>query len=214
MTKTDPVAFSAEDIWGAAAHATRVNEGYLKEDEYNWNTARLTKHANRDVAKKALAESTITEADRKEGVEARHFLHSRLTMKALSKRLTDFEAGLAKAVALDEFIVPQDRMMIGIVNSQIVSYHRQLKEESMTKDAVWGYVSEVGMRVDIEVTPTARFWVDRYDTFRYNSITKDGYKASFYHRDRLEVGRTVKVRGTVKKHADNTTFLNRVKIEG
>ena len=214
MTKTDPVAFSAEDIWGAAAHATRVNEGYLKEDEYNWNTARLTKHANRDVAKKALAESTITEADRKEGMEARHFLHSRLTMKALSKRLTDFEAGLAKAVALDEFIVPQDRMMIGIVNSQIVSYHRQLQEESMTKDAVWGYVAEVGLRVDLKVTPTARFWIDRYDTFRYNSITKDGYKASFYYRERLEVGNTVGVRGTVKKHADNTTYLNRVKIEG
>ena len=214
MTKTDPVVISAEDIWGAAAFATRINEGYLKEDEYSWNTHRLTKHANRDVAKKALREGTVTEADRKEGVEARHFLHSRLTMKALSKRLTDFEAGLAKAVSLDEFVIPQDRMMIGIVNSQIVSYHRQLREESMTKDAVWGYVSEVGMRVDIEATPTARFWVDRYDTFRYNSITKDGYKASFYHRDRLEVGRTVKVRGTVKKHADNTTFLNRVKIEG
>ena len=30
MTKSDPVALSAEEIWGAAAHATRVNEWLLE----------------------------------------------------------------------------------------------------------------------------------------------------------------------------------------
>ena len=96
MTKSDPVALSAEEIWGAAAHATRVNNGYLKQDEYDWNTARLTKHANRDVAKKALLEGTVTEADRKEGMEARHFLHSRLTMKALTSDSQTLKQDLPK----------------------------------------------------------------------------------------------------------------------
>jgi len=214
LNTNSKTVYSASDIWGAAALAQRVNGAYLKQDEWNYDNNSKGRKANRDIAKAALLEGTITDADREKGLEARQFLSGRLTMKALTKRLSDFEANLATALALDEFIVPQDRMQIGIVNSQIAAYERTIEEERLTENAVWGYVSEVGMRVDTKVTPTARFWVDIYGTFRYNAITKDGYKISFYNRERLEIGNTVDIRGTVKKQADNVTTLNRVKIKG
>jgi hypothetical protein len=51
-----------------------------------------------------------------------------------------------------------------------------------------------------------------WGTFRYNAITKEGYKTSFYYRDKLEIGDAVKVRGTVTKHTNDTTTINRVKV--
>ena len=92
MPKVTPVAFSADDIWGAAAYATIVNGGYLKAAEYDkvtYNT--IVKEANRDVAKKALADGVVGEEHRVLGRKAQQFLSSRLAMKALTKRLSDFE---------------------------------------------------------------------------------------------------------------------------
>ena len=214
MPKVTPVAFSADDIWGAAAYATIVNSGYLKAAEYDkvtYNT--IVKEANRDVAKKALADGIVNEEHRVLGRKAQQFLSSRLAMKALTKRLNDFEASLAGTVALTEFIVPEDRSKIGLVNSQIASYQRQLNEELLTENAVWGYLSEVGMRLDTTVTMTSCFWIDDFSKFRYNAITQDGYKTNFYNSGTHDVGSTVEISGTVKKHAENVTILNRVKIK-
>ncbi len=77
---------------------------------------------------------------------------------------------------------------------------------------MYGTYGTVKERVEIKLTPVARFWLTNWGTYRYNSITKDGYKTSFYYRDKLEIGDAVKVRGTVKKHTDDTTTINRVKV--
>lgn len=219
MPKVTPVAFSADDIWGAAAYATMLNGGYLKSPmrvydlEKEWHCQDVVKEANRDVAKKALADGVVDEEHRILGRKAQQFLSGRLAMKALTKHLDDFEASLAGTIALTEFIVPEDRSKIGLVNSQIVSYQRQLNEELLNENAVWGYLSEVGMRLDTTVTMTFCFWVDKYGKFRYNAITNDGYKTSFYNSGKHDVGSTVEIRGTVRKHAENVTMLNRVKIK-
>ena len=216
MPKVTPVAFSADDIWGAAAYATMLNGGYLKSPKHDYDKDKcyvVVKEANRDVAKKALADGVVNEEHRILGRKAQQFLSGRLAMKALTKRLNDFEASLAGTIALTEFIVPEDRSKIGLVNSQIVSYQRQLNEELLTENAVWGYLSEVGMRLDTTVTMTSCFWIDNFAKFRYNAITNDGYKTSFYNSGKHDVGSTVEIRGTVKKHAENVTMLNRVKIK-
>ena len=103
-------------------------------------------------------------------------------------------------------------MYIGIVNSQIASYDRMKKEESLTQDFVYGTYGDVGERLEIKVTPVSRFWLTDWGTYRYNSITENNYKTSFYYKEELEIGVAVKVRGTVKKHTTDTTTINRVKV--
>jgi len=212
MKKADPVAYDAYDIWAAAVYAQRVNGSYIKEDLTY--TGRHTL-ANRTVARKALAETPglITVADKVKGTEVRKFISSRLMLKALTKKLTSFEESLSQAVALDEFIVPQDKMYIGIVNSQISAYDRIKKEEALTADAVYGTYGKLKERLDVELIPSSRFWLTDWGTFCYNSITLEGYKTSFYYKEKLEIGVAVKVRGTVKKHTDNVTTINRVKVK-
>ena len=214
----ETVAHDALDIWAAAVYAQRVNGSYIKEDLWSLNPdTHEVEHdahtlANRTVARNALQDGTITVADRTKGAEARKFISSRLMVKAITRKLTSFEESLSQAVALDEFIVPQDKMYIGIVNSQIASYDRMKKEESLTQDFVYGTYGDVGERLEIKVTPVSRFWLTDWGTYRYNSITENNYKTSFYYKEELEIGVAVKVRGTVKKHTNDTTTINRVKV--
>ena len=214
----ETVAHDALDIWAAAVYAQRVNGSYIKEDLWSLNPdTHEVEHdphtlANRTVARNALQDGSITLADRTKGAEARKFISSRLMVKAISRTLTSFEESLSQAVALDEFIVPQDKMYIGIVNSQIASYDRMKKEESLTQDFVYGTYGDVGERLEIKVTPVSRFWLTDWGTYRYNSITENNYKTSFYYKEELEIGVAVKVRGTVKKHTTDTTTINRVKV--
>lgn len=207
----EAVAYDAYDIWAAAVYAQRINGAYIKEDLTY--TGRHTL-ANRTVARKALAETPglITVADKVKGKEVRKFISSRLMIKALTKKLNSFEDSLSQAVALDEFIVPQDKMYIGIINSQISAYDRMKKEEKLIQDFVYGTYGKVGERLEIKVTPTSSFWLTDWGTYRYNSITEDNYKTSFYYKEKLEIGVAVKVRGTVKKHTVDTTTINRIKV--
>ena len=218
MKKAQTVAYDALDIWAAAVYAQRINGGYIKEDLWSLNPdTHLVEHdphtlANRTVAKQALAEDLITVEDRTKGAEIQKFISSRLMLKAITRKLTSFEESLSKAVALEEFIVPQDKLYIGIVNSQISSYDRMKKEEALTAESVFGTYGKVGERLEIKVTPVSRFWLTDWGTYRYNSITQDNYKTSFYYKEELEIGKAVEVRGTVKKHTNDTTTINRVKV--
>ena len=219
MKKIDPVAYDATDIWGAAVYAQRINGRYNKEDLWSINPdtheVEEPPHtlANRTVAKKALADKLISKADFVKGMEIKLFLSGRLTLKTLTSKLTSFEQSLAKALSMSEFIVPQDRMLIGLINSQIQSYNRQIKEETITADSVYGTYGKIKERLDIELIPSSRFWLTDWGTFCYNSITLEGYKTKFFYKDELEIGKAVKVSGTVKKHTDNVTTINRVKVK-
>ena len=130
----------------------------------------------------------------------------------ITKKLNDFQQSLSRAVAMEEFVLPQDRMLVGIVNSQIVMYEKAMKEEELLKDSTYGTFGKIKERVDVKLKPVARFWLTDWGTFRYNSITTDGYKTSFYYKEKLEIGDAVKVRGTVTKHTNDTTTINRVKV--
>jgi len=211
MKDVQKIVHTAYDIWAAAVYAQRINKGYYKEDEFNAD-GECVREANRTVAKNALALDKITKADRTKGTEVRKFISSRLMLNAITRKLNDFQKSLSRAVELEEFIVPQDRMLIGIVNSQIAQHERAMKEEQLTKDSVYGTYGKMKERLDIELKPVSRFWLTDWGTFRYNAITKDGYKTSFYFRDKLEIGDAVKVRGTVTKHTNDTTTINRVKV--
>jgi hypothetical protein len=211
MKNVQEVVHSADDIWAAAVYAQRINKGYYKEDEFNAD-GECTREANRTVARNAIALGKITVEDRCKGAEIRKFISSRLMLNAITKKLNDFQKSLSRAVAMDEFIVPQDRMSIGIVNSQIAMYERAIKEEALTKNSVYGTFGKLKERIDVNLKPVARFWLTDWGTFRYNSITTDGYKTSFYYKEKLEIGDAVKVRGTVTKHTNDTTTINRVKV--
>jgi len=97
-TAQPAVSYSAETVWGAAAYAHRINDGYFKVDQFDvtQDGAMPTKRANKIVMTSALEDATvITDADRALGNEARDFLAQQLTVKTLKGALSDFDRSMA-----------------------------------------------------------------------------------------------------------------------
>ena len=86
--------FTADQVWGCAAAAQRINEGYFKEDQ--WDTAEAgikIKTANKSLVKAWLRDedySQITAADIAAGQTARNHFKS-YTFLAIAGRLNEFQ---------------------------------------------------------------------------------------------------------------------------
>ena len=99
--------FTAEQVWGLAVAADRINGGYFKEDVYvmeNQCTKRVTQ-ANKLMLKEWLRDGMLTEAtteDITKGREVRHYFNGFL-LKELSGRINDFERQALKIAQLEEF---------------------------------------------------------------------------------------------------------------
>jgi cellobiose-specific phosphotransferase system component IIB len=215
-----PVAWSAETVWAAAAHAHRVNGGeYLKDPEYArddqglW-TDRILHLRNRDVMKQALYDhSVITEEDRDLGHRARDWLSKSMMVKALKgSALSEFEQGLQRAVSLTEFDEWGCRYELALVASQIRAYEQAVQLEAVMEGISAEPIADIGAKVDVEITVVKSVYSQNFGVFFITGITADKRAVFFSYRDRLANGHQCRIRGTVKAHRENSTQLNRVRM--
>ena len=85
--------FTADQVWGAAVAADRINGGYIKEPVYARNLDVIEKEPNKVIVKRWLRENSfgaITEADLEQGRTIRHYFNG-LLLKELSGKINDFE---------------------------------------------------------------------------------------------------------------------------
>lgn len=204
----------AETVWAAAAYAQRVNGEYLKAERSGFRTNEDNRMANRFVMEKAMFgadEKNLSEEDFCTGRAARDHHSKTLMMASFKRELRDFERVLSRAVSMDVF-TEADRYEIAIIASQIASYQKQLREQKLV-DGVGlrqGYLAKVSTRLAFVATVISCNYNISYSTYSVRGITPEGLKVQFFYRDSVAVGKTVEFKGTVKKHLDNITFLNRV----
>jgi hypothetical protein len=214
------VAWSAETVWAAAASAHRINGGeyrkdpeYAKDDQGLW-TDQILRLRNRDVMKQALDDdSLITEEDRDLGHRARDWLSKAIMMKTLKGSvLSEFEQGLQRAVALEEFDQWGCRYEMALVASQIRAYEQAVQLEAAMEGISNEPVAEVGAKVDAKITVVKSVYSQNFGVFFITGITTDRRAVFFSYRDRLANGHQCRIHGTVKAHRENSTQLNRVRI--
>jgi hypothetical protein len=215
-----PVAWTAETVWAAAAHAHRINGAeYLKDPEYAkdsqglW-TQQVLRQRNRDVMKQALDDdSVITADDRDLGSRARDWLSKTIMMKTLKGSvMSEFEQGLQRAVSLSEFDEWGCRYELALVASQIRAYEQAVQLEAAMEGISNEPVAEIGAKVDTEITVVKSVYSQNFGVFFITGITADRRAVFFSYRDRLANGHQCRIRGTVKAHRENSTQLNRVRI--
>ena len=215
-----PVAWSAETVWAAAAHAYRVNGAeYLKDPEYarddqgRWLET-IVRPRNRDVMKRALDDhSVITEADRDLGSRARDWLSKSIMMKTLKGlAFSEFEQGLQRAVSLTEFDEWGCRYELALVASQIRAYEQAVQLEAAMEGITAEPIADIGAKVDVEITVVKSVYSQNFGVFFITGITTDKRAVFFSYRDRLANGHQCRIRGTVKAHRENSTQLNRVRM--
>ena len=214
-----PVAWSAETVWAAAAYAHRINEGeYRKENEYRIDenghyTHDVVRGRNRDIMNQALRDETlITDSDRDQGNRARDYVSKQILVKALKGTLSEFEQSLQRAVAMTEFDEWTSRMELAIVASQIRSYEQAVQLEAAMEGIRSEPVAAVGTKVETDITVVKSVYSQNFGVYFITGVTQDRRAVFFSYRDRLANGHQCRIRGTVKAHRERSTQLNRVRI--
>ena len=208
--------FTADQVWGCAAAAQRINEGYFKEDQ--WDTAEAgvkIKTANKSLVKNWLARgdySLVTAADIAAGQTARNHFKS-YTFLAIAGRLNEFQETAMKLAAKEEFTGRDiyDFAVISCLPSVAVrdAANSELKREIYTSEQLQGDVGDAVVG-DITVI-SARFNPD-YNKHKITARMGESF-VDFWFGKELEG--ELRIKGKIKTQRGNkTTQLNYVKISG
>ena len=210
--------FTADQVWGLAVAADRINGGYFKEAVWGPSDSgedRKLKEANKVMVKQWLREGHEAHVDDVEkGREYRKFFNS-YTLKALMGNLSDFDRQALRIAQIDEF-TGKNMLEFAIISCLPSAARREqertdLKRELFTSVQLNGEVGEV-IRGDIEVLGCS--FSQMYNKFKIKARMGEAF-IDFWLGQSLDKGATVTVQGKIKAvRGDKTTQLNFVKIRG
>jgi hypothetical protein len=94
------------------------------------------------------------------------------------------------------------------------SYVKQLKKESVDARLAGcaGLIGKPGDKVELAIEVVRNNYSAKYNTWFVSAVTTDDHAVFFAYREEIRPESTLNIRGTVKRHADSATQLNRVKI--
>jgi len=205
----DPV--SADLAWSAACAAYRINGGYFKEPETVGD--QVIRPTNRAVVRQALDNpSLIDDVDRELAENCRRHLASSVTMQALRSELGEWARITARVCELDTVTSLYDFSAITAMPHSDV---KQLRKESVDARLARcdGLSDQLGDKVELAVEIVRNNYSAKYNTWFVSAITKDNQAVYFAYREEIPSGTHAKICGTVKRHSDRSTQLNRVKLQ-
>lgn len=199
---------NADDVWAAACAAQRINGAYLKTIEEGKNT-----ETNRQIIDNFLANTDlITEADREQGNAVRKY-YKGLTFKILQgKKLSDFD-NTAMVIANRDVI--EATYDIAVIASLPSCYARAVERDNKNRkleNARGGFVGRIGDKVELNIEVVRSNFSQQYNVYFVSGLTSDDQAVFFSHRQAIDSGKFIIAKGTVKRHGDNITQLNRVKV--
>ncbi len=216
--------FTADQVWGAACAAQRINDGYFKEpvyqkDEngYPINFDSPLKQANKILVKKWLRDndfSQVTAADIAAGETARNHFKS-YTLLAIAGKLNDFQQTAMKLASKDSF-TGRDMYDFAVISclpsvAQRDAANNELKKEIFASEQLQGNPGEI---VSGEITVLGCRFNQNYNKFKISARLGESFVDFWFSRD-LAKDATIRIKGKIKNvRGDKTTQLNFVKIIG
>lgn len=209
--------FTADQVWGCAVAADRINEGYFKEDQWMYHTsddeAILVKQANKTMVKEWLRNGMfrlVTEADIVEGRRVRHYFNG-LLLKELAGKINDFERQALKIAQMDEF-AGNNMLEFAVVSCLPASMRREQDRKDLATSIREStqLAGNEGDKVQGEVEVVKCAYSQMYNKYKVSAKLGDGF-VQFWHNEKIEG--VVKIRARIKaQREDNTTQLNYVKV--
>jgi hypothetical protein len=207
--------FTADQVWGCAAAAQRINGGYFKEPEFAEDRVTLLRNANKTMVKAWLRDqdySQVTAADITAGQTARNHFKS-YTFLAIAGRLNEFQTTAMQLAAKEEFTGRDiyDFAVISCLPSVAVRdvANSELKREIYTSEQLQGDVGDAVVG-DITVI-NSRFNPD-YAKHKITARMGESFVDFWFGQ---ELKGELRIKGKVKVQRGNkTTQLNYVKIVG
>jgi hypothetical protein len=204
-------AIDANLVWSAACTAYRINGGYLKETEMIGD--QVVRPTNRDLVRRALDNlELITDADRELAQNCRRHLATSVTMQALRTELGEWARITAKVCELDTVDSMYD---FSVITAMPHSYIKQLRKESVDARLAGcdGLIGKPGDKVELAVEVVRNNYSAKYNTWFVSAVTTDDHAVFFAYREEIRPESTLNIRGTIKRHTDCATQLNRVKLQ-
>jgi len=205
--------FTADQVWGLAVAADRINEGYFKEPEFEPDSNTIVRKANKTMVKDWLREnnfSAATAADIETGRSVRNYFNGFL-LKELSGKINDFERQALKIAQKDEF-TGRDMFDFAVVSCLPAAMLRDQAKKELTTEIRFStqLAAAVGDRVQGDIEVIKCYWNQNYGKWRVTARMRESF-VDFWASE--EFKGTVSIKAKVKaQRGDNTTQLNYVKI--
>jgi hypothetical protein len=216
MMKQERTMYTAEQIWGAAMAAHRINGGYFKEPQWDYDKspAVVVRDANKLMVKAWIKSgdlAAVTPEDITKGQEVRNHFNSYM-MLAIAGKLNDFQQQAYKIAQLTEFS-QRDHLEIAIASClpSIYERDRQRKEFVAQVRESQQLSGAVGDRVAGEIVVLQTRYNVNFSKYKISAKMDDSF-VDFWYNTNLNVGAVIKIKGKIKaQRGDNTTQLNYVK---
>jgi hypothetical protein len=208
--------FTADQVWGLAVAADRINGGYFKEDVYvleNQCQKRVTQ-ANKLMVKQWLREGAFTEAtaeDIAKGQEIRNYFNGFL-LKQIAGKINDFEQQALRIAQMDEF-TNRNMLEFAIVSCLPSVMLRDQSRNDLAREVRHStqLTGAVGDKIQGEIEVVKCYYSKDYDKFRVTAKLVDSF-VDFWYNSNLNVGDRISIKAKIKSvRGDNTTQLNFVK---
>jgi len=208
--------FTADQIWGLAVAADRINGGYFKEDVYvleNQCTKRITQ-ANKLMLKEWLRNGAVTEAtaeDIEKGREVRNYFNGFL-LKQISGKINDFESQALRIAQMDEF-TSRNLLEFAVVSCLPSVMIRDQSRNELAREVRLStqLQGNVGDKIQGEIEVVKCFYSKDYDKYRVTAKLVDSF-VDFWYNSNLNAGDRIAIKAKIKSvRGDNTTQLNFVK---
>lgn len=198
-------SYKAEDVWSAAAAATRINGGYLKEATFRYDEDQersvQVKEANKVLVRQLLeANQGWMEEDVARGAEARAYFAQGGLMKLLEGSANDFET---TAISIAQKDVIESAYDLAVLSSLIASAERSAKRDQeayVKRNLDTKHVGKVGdhfMLRNAEVIAVGNL----SDFGKYRVDAKfEGNLFTWWSGKSYAVGSTISAKGKIKGH--------------
>jgi hypothetical protein len=208
--------FTADQVWGLAVAADRINGGYFKEDVYVYEgecRKRITQ-ANKMMLKEWLRTGAVTEAtaeDIAKGQEIRNYFNGFL-LKQISGKINDFEQQALRIAQMDEF-TSRNMLEFAIVSCLPSVMIRDQSRNDLAREVrnSTQLQGAVGDKIQGEIEVVKCYYSKDYDKYRVTAKLVDSF-VDFWYNSNLEAGDRISIKAKIKSvRGDNTTQLNFVK---
>jgi hypothetical protein len=208
--------FTADQVWGLAVAADRINGGYFKEDVYvmeNECQKRITQ-ANKLMVKQWLREGAFTEAtagDIEKGREIRNYFNGFL-LKQIAGKINEFEQQALRIAQMDEF-TNRNMLEFAIVSCLPSVMLRDQSKNELAREVrnSTQLQGNPGDKIQGEIEIVKCYYSQEYNKFRITAKLVDSF-VDFWYNSAMEQGSRVSIKAKIKSvRGDNTTQLNFVK---
>ena len=208
--------FTAEQVWGLAVEADRINDGYLKEDLWDAAEAGVRiKTANKVLVKQWLREERQPSVeDVEKGREIRHYFNGFL-LKQISGKINDFERQALRIAQIDEF-TSKNLLEFAIVSCLPSTQRRDVDKNALAAEVrnSTQLTGQVGDKIQGEIEIVKSYYSQEYNKFRITARLVDSF-VDFWYNTNIDAGSRVSIKAKIKSvRGDNTTQLNFVKRIG